>query len=58
MEHFAKIFNGFQLITILAKSSIINNWQGSQGYAFDDRKGDKIQWSNVSRKDNVKLTLV
>ena len=30
MECFAKIVNGFQLLTILAKRSIFNVWQGAE----------------------------
>ena len=30
MEPFAKIVNGFQLLTIFAKRSILGIWQGSE----------------------------
>ena len=30
MEHFAKIVNGFQALTIFAKHSILDVWQGSE----------------------------
>ena len=33
MEHFAKIVNGFQPLTIYAKSSILDLWEGST-YVF------------------------
>ena len=30
MERFAKIVNGFQLLTVFAKRSILFEWQGSE----------------------------
>ena len=30
MERFAKIINGFQLLTIFAKQSLLDVWQGSE----------------------------
>ena len=30
MEHFEKIVEGFELLTIFAKFSILNVWQGSE----------------------------
>ena len=39
MELFAKIFNGFPPLTVLAKSSILDIWLGSK-YAFGKYKNN------------------
>ena len=36
MEHFAKIGNSFQLVTIFAKLYVLDIWQGSE-YATEGR---------------------
>ena len=57
-----KIINGFQLLTIFAKSSILDVWKGSE-YASGDRKQSrlftnvlKISSSKNSKTCHVKIT--
>ena len=51
MEHFAKIVQDFQSLTIFTKCSFLDIWQGSV-YAFvkEDKEMEQVYKSNTSRK--------
>ena len=58
MEVFAKIVNGFQLITIFAKSSFLDVWQGSEYATINKSKWIFNQFARRFGSDSHQISLL